>query len=146
MMFELLVPATDADMKRAKTAKEYDTKIRPQRTVQAILEIKKAIQPDLWKMEGFSKTDWKKVLKVLSKDTEVIVLGRGQNEANVKKWLTAAAHFDQIIGFAIGRTIFFKPLQDHLAKKTTKKQAIDSIANNYNKFIRIWSKAKANKL
>lgn len=142
MMFELLVPATDADMKRAKTARAYDTKIRPQRTIQAIREIKKAIQPDLWKMEGFSKADWKKVLKVLGKDSEVIVLGRGQNEIKVQKWLQAAANFNQIVGFAIGRTIFFKPLQDHLAKKITKKQAIQQIADNYNKFIKIWRKYK----
>ncbi|MBD3281628.1 DUF2090 domain-containing protein [Candidatus Uhrbacteria bacterium] len=146
MMFELLVPATDADMKRAKTAKVYDKKIRPLRTVQAIREIKKAIQPELWKMEGFGKADWTKVLKVLGKDTEIIVLGRGQDEVNVKRWLQAAAEFNQIIGFAIGRTIFFRPLQEYLAKRITKKQAIDKIAGNYQKFIKLWTKAKASKI
>ncbi|MDF1497003.1 MAG: DUF2090 domain-containing protein [Patescibacteria group bacterium] len=142
MMFELLVPATEKDIKLAKTAKAYDTKIRPIHTIKAIKEIKKAIQPELWKMEGFSKADWKKVLKALGKDTEVIVLGRGQDQKSVEKWLGDAASFDQIVGFAVGRTVFFKPLQDLLAKKITKKQAITRIANNYSHFVNLWQKAK----
>jgi myo-inositol catabolism protein IolC len=142
MMLELLVPATDKDMKRAKTDKVYDTKIRPLRSVQAIKELRKVIQPQLWKMEGFSKEDWKKVLKALGKETEVIILGRGQDEKSVEKWLKDAATFDQIVGFAVGRTIFFKPLQDHLAKKITKKQAIARIGKNYSHFVTLWQKAK----
>lgn len=142
MMFELLVPATEADMKKAKNPANYDTKIRPIRTVQAIREIKKVIKPELWKMEGFSKSDWKKVLKALGKNTEVIILGRGQSDKKVEKWLKDAASFEQIIGFAVGRTIFFKPLEDHLAKLITKKQAISRISKNYQHYIQIWKKAK----
>ncbi len=142
MMFELLVPATDADMKKAKTPANYDTKIRPIRTVQAIREIKKVIKPELWKMEGFSKADWKKVLKALGKDTEVIILGRGQSDAKVEKWLRDAASFDQIVGFAVGRTIFFQPLEDLLGKKINKKQAVNQIGKNYRKYVNIWRSAK----
>jgi len=142
IMFELLVPATEKDMKLAKTDKNYDTKIRPIRTVQAIKELKKAIEPELWKMEGFSRADWKKILKVIGKNTEVIVLGRGQDEKSVEKWLKDAATFDQIVGFAVGRTIFFKPLEEYLAKKITKKQAIANIGKNYLKFIKLWQKSK----
>jgi 5-dehydro-2-deoxygluconokinase len=145
MMFELLVPASVNDMKLAKTEKNYDVKIRPVRTVQAIKELKTAIQPDLWKMEGFSKADWKKVLSAIDKNSEVIVLGRGQDEKSVETWLKDAATFDQIIGFAVGRTIFFKPLKDFLAKKITKKQAIAGIGKNYFKFVKIWLKAKKQK-
>jgi 5-dehydro-2-deoxygluconokinase len=142
MMFELLVPASEKDLKKMKTESAYDAKLRPIHTVKAIKEITKVIQPELWKMEGFSKSDWKKVLQAIGKDADVIILGRGQNDKKVEKWLKDAASFDQIVGFAVGRTIFFEPLEQLKDKKMTQQQAIQAIGKNYAKYISLWRKAK----
>ncbi len=142
IMFELLVPASEKDLKKVKTESNYDSKLRPIYTIKAIKEIKKAIQPELWKMEGFSKSDWKKVLQVIGKDADVIILGRGQSDKKVEKWLKDAASFNQIVGFAVGRTIFFEPLEKLKDKKITQKQAIEKIGKNYSKYIDLWRKAK----
>jgi myo-inositol catabolism protein IolC len=142
MMFELLVPASEKDLKKMKTESAYDAKLRPIHTVKAIKEITKVIQPELWKMEGFSKSDWKKVLQAIGKDADVIILGRGQDDKKVENWLKDAASFNQIVGFAVGRTIFFEPLEQLKDKKITQQQAIQAIGKNYSKYISLWQKAK----
>lgn len=38
-----------------------------------------------------------------------IVLGRGEDERKVRKWLTTAAGVPGLIGFAVDRTTFWDP-------------------------------------
>lgn len=145
LLFELLVPPTEADLKRAGSEAAYDRGLRVDHTVTAIKEIRKFVDVDVWKLEGTSKAGWKRILPTLEKGDRVIVLGRGEDEAHVRKWLEDAASFPEIIGFAVGRTIFAKPLKDYLAKKLTKKQATERIAKNFDSFVKLWSKAKKQK-
>jgi len=142
LLFELLVPPTEADLKRAGSQKGYDHGLRNDLTVKAIKEIRKSVDVDIWKLEGTSKAGWKHILPTLEKGDMVIVLGRGEDEAHVRKWLDDAAGFPEIIGFAVGRTIFAKPLQDFVNKKITKKQATEKIAKNFQSFVSLWSKKK----
>ena len=141
-LFELLVPASDAQLK--KFGKSYDLKARPALTVTALKEIQSAgIRPDIWKLEAMPKAgDWQKIIKVIKKEAKIIVLGRAGSKALVSKWLKTAVKFKEIIGFAVGRTIFFPPLQGFIAGKISKKQAIDLIAKNFEYFINLWDKNK----
>lgn len=142
LLFELLVPPTEADLKRAGGQSAYDRGLRNDLTVRAIKEIKKYVDVDIWKLEGTSKAGWKHILPTLEKGDRVIVLGRGEDEAHVKKWLEEAAGFPDVIGFAVGRTVFAKPLKDYLAKTITKKQATERIAKNFQFFVRLWGAKK----
>ncbi|HOM78094.1 MAG TPA: DUF2090 domain-containing protein [bacterium] len=135
LLFELLVPPTERDK---KSKADFETVIRPEKTARAILEISKKVKADLWKLEGFSTEGWKQVLEVIPKDEKVIVLGRGEDEEKVKHWLTEASKFDQIIGFAVGRTIFMQPLIDHLQNDTSKEEAIERISQNFKSFVNLW--------
>lgn len=135
LLFELLVPPTERDK---KSKADFETVIRPEKTARAILEISKKVKADLWKLEGFSTEGWKQVLEVIPKDEKVIVLGRGEDEEKVKHWLQEAARFDQIIGFAVGRTIFMQPLIDHLQNDTPKEEAIEGISQNFKSFVNLW--------
>jgi len=142
LLFELLVPPTDKDLKLAGSQAKYDQLLRPKRTIQAIKEIKRHISVDIWKMEWLSVKDWPKAIKTINKNAKIIILGRGENEKLVKGWLKAAAGFDQIIGFAIGRTVFFNALKKYLAKSATSQQTIDAIAKKFNSFIKFWDQNK----
>lgn len=142
LLFELLVPPTEADLKRAGSQVSYDHGLRNDLTVKAIKEIRKYVDVDVWKLEGTSKTGWKHILPTLEEGDRVIVLGRGEDEAHVRKWLEDAAGFPEIIGFAVGRTIFAKPLKKFIDKKITKKQASERIAKNFQSFVALWSKKK----
>lgn len=142
LLFELLVPPTEKDLKKAGSQEAYDRGLRIDLTVKAIKEIRTSVDVDIWKLEGTSKAGWKRILPTLEKQDRVIVLGRGEDESHVKRWLENAADFDQIIGFAVGRTIFAKPLKEYLTKKITKKQATERIAKNYQSFVHLWGRRK----
>jgi 5-dehydro-2-deoxygluconokinase len=43
----------------------------------------------------------------------------------VQKWLAVGAKIRGIIGFAVGRTIFWQPLVEHKAATISQKEAIE---------------------
>lgn len=130
LLFELLVPGEKADMQKARLV------------AQSIREIKKQVNVDVWKLEGLSREGWKIVLKAIGHGPRVIVLGRGLGKAGVRKWLVDAAHFEQVIGFAVGRTIFAKPLEAYVSKRATRAEAVERIATGFANFVKLWKKLK----
>jgi len=136
-LFELLVPPSGKQ-------KNYDRKIRPKLTVKAIKEIRKfGIEPDIWKLEAMpNRKDWQKIIEAIKyknkKAARIIVLGRAGTKKQVKNWLKIAHSFREIIGFAVGRTIFLQPLKNYRNRKITKKQATDRIAKEFSEFIEYW--------
>jgi len=139
-LFELLVPCEPAQLK--KYGKSYDLKARPALTCQAIKEIRAfGVKPNIWKLEAMYKpSDWQKIIKLIGEDEKIIVLGRAGSKELVSQWLKTAAKFKEIIGFAVGRTIFFPPLEKFRAKKISKNEAMKQIANNFQYFINLWEK------
>ena len=124
-MFELLVTGMGSQLELME------------RSMKQIVKV--GIKPTLWKIEGLpTVTDWKKIDALTKAD--IIVLGRGESKKAVEKWIVEAAKSDIVDGFAVGRTIFFKPLQEYLAKRINRKMAAKKIANNYLNFIKLWQK------
>ncbi len=143
LIFELLVPPTDKDLKLAGSRKDYDRKLRAGRTAAAIKEIRQQVKTTIWKLEGFDDVaSCRRALKSVGQNEKIIVLGRGENKRQVESWLAVAKNFPAIIGFAIGRTIFLRPLQQYVAKKKTKKETVAIIAKNFRYFIDYWDNLK----
>lgn len=146
-MVEPLVPATPANLKRARGKQEiYDAKIRPGLTLRMIREFYAAgIQPDIWKIEAFeNKEDWQAAIDAIrdtsaKKDVAIIMLGRGESFAKVKSWMNIAPKH-LLNGFAVGRTVFLRPLMDFHTKKINKDRAIKEIAKNYIELVKYWQK------
>jgi len=143
-LFELLVPATEEQLSKLGEAKEaYDRELRPKLMVEAIKQIQDAgVEPTIWKLEGVEKaTDAKEVVKTAQRDgrkAAVITLGRGESKEKVQEWLKVGAKIHGIIGFAVGRTIFWEPLAEHKAGRINKLAAIEGIAQNYTDFAKLW--------
>ncbi|HNZ83957.1 MAG TPA: DUF2090 domain-containing protein, partial [Candidatus Pacearchaeota archaeon] len=74
----------------------------------------------------------------IKRGSKIIILGRAGSKTKVKKWLKDASQFKEIIGFAVGRTIFFEPLKSYLSKEINREEAIDIIAKDFNYFIKTW--------
>lgn len=142
VLLELLVPPTDSDLKTAKTEINYNNKLRLPKTIEAIKEIKTVITVDIWKLEYFSHAGWRKVIEMTGKNSKIILLGRGEDKKVVDDWIKETAQFRQVIGFAIGRTIFLNELKIYVAKKITRPAVIKQIADNFDYFIRLWAKNK----
>ena len=143
-LFELIVPATKEQLSKLGDVKEtYDRELRPRLMVEAIKQIQDAgIAPTIWKLEGVEKaTDANAVVKAAQRDgrkAAVITLGRGESKEKVQEWLRVGAGIPGIIGFAVGRTIFWEPLAECRAGKFTKLIAIEAIAQNYVDFASLW--------
>ena len=147
-LFELLVPATEAQLKRVNGNNDkYDLELRPKLMVRAMDIIQKAgIEPDIWKLEGVDKQeDAKAIVQQAQKDGRkagVVTLGRGANAEKVTEWLKIGAKIPGVIGFAIGRTIFWDALSGLREGKHDRKKAIEIIAENYKKFVDIWVQSR----
>jgi myo-inositol catabolism protein IolC len=143
-LFELIVPSTAAQLAKLGGSKEkYDQELRPKLMVTSLKEIQEAgVEPSIWKLEGVDKPqDAKAVVKQAQsggRKVGVITLGRGESKEKVQEWLKVGAKIPGIIGFAVGRTIFWNPLADLKAGKINRQQAIEQIAQNYGEFTHLW--------
>jgi myo-inositol catabolism protein IolC len=148
-MFELLVPATPAQLKRSGgDKKEYDRGLRPELMVGAITALQGAgIEPDVWKIEGIdSPEDCAKVVAAVRRGGRdhvgCIVLGRGEDDTKVRQWLKTAAAVPGFIGFAVGRTSFWEPLSDWKDGRISRDAAIVEIARRYREWVDIFESAR----
>ena len=147
LMFELLVPAENAQLVGLKgDRRAYDLQLRPVLMAQAIHELQDAgVEADVWKVEGLDRReDCENIVTSAHRSGRdkvgCIVLGRGEDDKKVHEWLETAAQVTGFIGFAVGRTVFWDPLVDWLAKKMTREAAVAEIARRYWQLVSIFEK------
>jgi len=144
-MFELLVPAEQVQLDQFRGDKKtYDLELRPRLMAQTIEELQDGgIEPDVWKIEGLDRReDCDRIVASARRggrsEVGCIILGRGEDDAKVREWLTTAATAPGFIGFAVGRTSFWDPLVDWRGKKITRDAAVAEIARRYQEFVEIF--------
>jgi 5-dehydro-2-deoxygluconokinase len=149
-MFELLVPATPAQLELAGgNKKDYDRGLRPDLMVRAITELQDAgIESDVWKIEGIDRPeDCARVVAAAQRKGRdhvgCIVLGRGEDDVKVRQWLRTAAAVPGFIGFAVGRTSFWGPLSDWKDGRIAREAAVSEIARRYREWVDIFEAAGA---
>ena len=145
LLFELLVPPEPAQLEKVGGDRDlYDLEMRPELTIRAIAEAQSAgVEPQIWKVEGLERReDYGRVAeKARSGGREnvvCIILGRGASEAKLEDWLRQEAGVPGFVGFAIGRTIWQRPLGEWLADRLDRAGASRMIANNYLRMIDIY--------
>ena len=148
-MFELLVPATPAQLEKCGGNKAaYDVEIRPNLMIKTIQELQAAgVEADIWKLEGLDKKDDCERICATARaggreGVGCIVLGRGENEAKVREWLMVGVNVKGVIGFAVGRTVFWEPLKAYSEKRVTRDEAVAQIAKTYTSLCNLWLSAR----
>ncbi|HTW80001.1 MAG TPA: DUF2090 domain-containing protein [Terracidiphilus sp.] len=148
-MFELLVPAEKSQLAQVGGDKgRYDLELRPGLMIETIRELQEAgVEPDVWKIEGLDRReDCEKIVAVARRDGRekvgCIILGRGENDAKVREWLSTAASVHGFIGFAVGRTDFWDPLVAWRDGKKSRDEAVAQIAARYREFTLLFESAK----
>jgi myo-inositol catabolism protein IolC len=144
-LFELLVPATEEQLGSVGgDADRFDKELRPQLMRAAIAELQQSgVEPDVWKIEGI---DRREDCEAIATQTRVggrdkvacVVLGRGADESAVDHWLRTGAGVPGYIGFAIGRTIWWNPLQEFVDGSATREDASARISANYRRFVEVY--------
>jgi myo-inositol catabolism protein IolC len=117
-LYELLVPATDEQLRRAGSQEAYDRELRPELVGEVIaINQQTGVEPTLWKIEGLETTaaarDVVAAAKAGSRTADCIVLGRDAPQEVLDHWLAVAAPVPGFVGFAIGRSIWEGPLTRH---------------------------------
>ncbi len=148
-LFELLVPATDADMAKVDgDSRRYDLEIRPDLTMASIEQILAAgIEPDIWKIEGLDdRADCERLATLIRSDGRdnvcAVVLGRGADDAAVDHWLEQGAPVEGYAGFAIGRSIWTGGVKAFLAGEMSREEAAQQIGANFKRFIDVYQSAQ----
>ena len=150
-LFELLVPATDAQLEQAGgDSDRYDAELRPGLMRRAIAAIQDAgIEVDIWKIEG---VDERSDAEMLAQQTRsgpgreqvvCVLLGRGASDEKVEHWLRQAAPVDGFIGFAIGRSIWGDALTGYLNESLDRETASKQVAEKYLRFVKVYEEAEA---
>jgi myo-inositol catabolism protein IolC len=144
-LFELLVPATEAQMGQAGgDRRAYDDAQRPRLMLRSMAELQSAgVDPDVWKVEGLDRRE--DCAAVVGQARQggregvgIVVLGRGETEAHVERWLEVAAQVPGYIGFAVGRTAWWEPLVRLRDGKTSRDAAASDIAGAFRRFVDHW--------
>jgi 5-dehydro-2-deoxygluconokinase len=149
-MFELLVPATKEQLESVGQDRHaYDLNLRPHLMVKAITELQDAgIEPDVWKVEGMEQTQAARTVAARARfggrdHVGIIILGRGEDEQRVDHWLNVCAQAEGVIGFAVGRTVFWHPVLDYKEGKISRAEAVDRIGRNYHRIYQLFIGARA---
>jgi beta-phosphoglucomutase family hydrolase len=146
-LFELLVPAEPTHLAMV-TEEAYDLALRPVLTRTAMRELQDAgIEPDIWKLEGLDRReDAIAAVEVARRGgrhrVACIVLGRHAEDSRLRHWLEVASTVPGFVGFAVGRSTFWDPLVQLIARRITRDAAIAAIANNYRAWIDVWETAR----
>ncbi len=149
-MFELLVPATEGQLESVgRDLHAYDLNLRPELTEGAISALQQAaVEPDVWKLEGMDDPEAARSVVAQARaggrdSVGVIILGRGEDERRVHDWLIIGAQTEGVIGFAVGRTVFWQPLLDYKDGAISRAEAVSRIAGTYQVLYKLFIDARA---
>ena len=144
-MIELMVPATPGQLQSVGSdALRYDAELRAGLTVQVIEQMQdEGIEPDIWNLEGLeSAADARAAVASAQRGgrsaVHCIVRGRAVSRERVDHWLEVASAVDGFRGFAIGRSVWEKPLADHLAGTASEAQLVQQVADAFTHFTTVW--------
>ncbi|HWM11074.1 MAG TPA: DUF2090 domain-containing protein [Solirubrobacteraceae bacterium] len=150
-LFELLVPAEDHQLEKAGgDTDRYDAELRPELMRRAIEQIQEfGVDVDIWKIEGVDTREDAQMLVDQTRKGEgnesvvSVLLGRGASDDKVDHWLRQAAGVEGMVGFAIGRSIWWDSLKAFLDGDLEREAAAEQIADNYQRFIKVYDEAEA---
>lgn len=145
LALEIVVPPTSAQLREVGgDTQKFDRELRPALCAQAIREVQEfGIEPDIWHIEGFdAEADYRKVSEVARADGRntvgLLVLGRGEKIDPVRDWVRIAARVPGMIGFTVGRTLFWDAILELHAGRIPLSEASDRVARNYAALSRLW--------
>ncbi len=112
------------------------------KTISELQNVK--VEPDVWKIEGMeNELDYSQIVEEARRNgrdkVSIVILGRGESKELVEKWIKTGSKTPGVIGFAIGRTVFWEPLMQFKDGKITREEAVNKISENYIYFYNLFN-------
>jgi 5-dehydro-2-deoxygluconokinase len=104
---------------------------------------RRGLVPDLWKIEGTSSTAGAAIIDVAIRERpepRQVILGKGADAALIEQWFDAASALPSTAGFAIGRSVFWKPCTAFLQGQMSPDSAIEAMVASYLDLIGQWNR------
>jgi 5-dehydro-2-deoxygluconokinase len=107
------------------------------------------IRPDWWKLEPSEEpAAWGAIQDTIRRRDPwcrgVLVLGLASDAESLASAFRAAAPFELVRGFAVGRTIFAEPARRRLAGETGDAETVAALAANLQAVVAAWRRARPN--
>ena len=129
LLVEILVPREGDERED-----EFEERRRPAMLAQSIRDAyARGLEPDYWKIEGTTSEAGAALVEavIAERNGRQIILGKGAERALIAKWFAAAASSRTLSGFAIGRSVFWKPGTAFLSGTLSAERAVDEMASTY---------------
>jgi len=131
-------------MRNGEDEHEFEERGRPTLLAALIREsYRRGLVPDLWKIEGTSSTAGAAIIDVAIRERpepRQLILGKGADTTLIEQWFDAASALPSTAGFAIGRSVFWKPCTTFLKGQMSPESAIDSMVASYLDLIGQWNR------
>ncbi|WP_103333208.1 bifunctional 5-dehydro-2-deoxygluconokinase/5-dehydro-2-deoxyphosphogluconate aldolase [Pseudotabrizicola formosa] len=106
--------------------------------------------PDWWKLEPMqTAAGWQAAVDAVTRNDPhtrgIVVLGLGESEEALAASFAAAAEFDLVKGFAVGRTIFAEAAHGFMAGTIAADQVVEMMAATYTRLCTLWDAQRAAK-
>jgi 5-dehydro-2-deoxygluconokinase len=105
------------------------------------------VRPDWWKLEPTEQPlAWAAIQQTIHRRDPlcrgVLVLGLAADAASLAAAFEAAAPFERVRGFAVGRTIFAEPARRWLAGESGEAETVAALAANLQAVVAAWRRAR----
>ena len=100
----------------------------------------RGIEPEYWKVEGTPSASGAQMVDaaIAGRSSRQIILGKNADGATIARWFAALAGCATPAGFAIGRSVFWKPGTAFLAGGIDAQQAVETMTATYLALIDVW--------
>ncbi|MFN7027162.1 MAG: 5-dehydro-2-deoxygluconokinase [Pseudorhizobium sp.] len=106
------------------------------------------IYPDWWKLEPMrSPAAWQAACEAIEENDPyvrgIVILGLDAPEPDLRESFQAAARFELVKGFAVGRSIFTEAARGWLKGELSDTEATEMMKDRYGRLCHIWDEARA---
>lgn len=141
LLVEVLVP------RQNEPEDDFEERGRPRAIAATIRDAyAKGLQPEFWKIEGTTSASGARMVDeaIAARDgSRLIVLGKNAEPALIGRWFATAAACRTASGFAIGRSVFWKPAEAFLLGTMTAPDAVAAMKTTYLSLVAAWTEASA---
>jgi myo-inositol catabolism protein IolC len=129
-------------MRRDEEETAFEEIGRPRLLAAMIREAyRRGLVPAIWKVEGTVSQEGAAMIDQAVRERpepRQLILGKGEDEAMIARWFATAAPLASTSGFAIGRSVFWRPGTLYLTGKMTAADAIEAMASIYLALVDRW--------